>query len=97
MPLYMRIPKRGGFTPPRRREYTVVNVSQLERFFEPGSEATPEKMQEKGIIKKIGKDGVKVLGGGEISKPLVVKAQAFSTSAKRKIESVGGRVEVMRR
>ena len=97
VPLYMRIPKRGGFTPPRRKEFTVVNVSQLERFFEPGEEVTPEAMIERGVIKEVEKDGVKILGGGEITKPLVVRAHAFSESAKRKIESAGGRAEVIER
>lgn len=97
VPLYMRIPKRGGFTPPRRKEYTVVNVSQLERLFEPGEEVTPEKLIERGAVKELEKDGLKVLGGGELTKPLVVRAHAFSESAKRKIESAGGRAEVIER
>jgi len=95
VPLYIRIPKRGGFTPPKRKEFTVVNLSQLERFFGPGEEVTPEALIERGVIREVEGEGVKVLGGGELTKPLVVRAHAFSRSAKRKIEEAGGRAEVI--
>ena len=94
-PLYRRIPKRG-FKNPRAKEYTEVNVDVLDRYFEAGEEVTPELLLERGVIKKVCKDGVKILGRGELTKSLTVKAQAFTTSAKEKIEKAGGKVEVIK-
>ncbi|GFN23028.1 MAG: 50S ribosomal protein L15 [Thermoanaerobacteraceae bacterium] len=92
MPLSRRIPKRG-FTNIFKRQLAVVNVGDLERF-DSGTVVTPELLREAGLVKK-GRDGVKVLGDGEITKPLVVKAQAASRQAIAKIEAAGGRVEVI--
>lgn len=92
MPLIRRIPKRG-FTNIFAKIYTEVNVGQLENF-EPGTEITPELLREKGIIKKLGV-GVKILGDGELTKSLVVKAHRFSKTAQQKIEAVGGKAEVI--
>ncbi|MGI9953026.1 50S ribosomal protein L15 [Moorellaceae bacterium AZ2] len=92
MPLSRRIPKRG-FTNIFKRQLAVVNVGDLDRF-DSGTVVTPELLREAGMIKK-GRDGVKVLGDGEITKPLVVKAQAASRQAIAKIEAAGGRVEVI--
>ncbi len=92
MPLYRRIPKRG-FTCRNTKEIAYVNVSALERF-DNGEEVTVEKLVEQGIVKKIG-DGVKVLGNGELTKKLTVKANAFSEGAKAKIEAAGGNAEVI--
>mgnify|MGYP001347279725 CR=1 FL=1 len=87
MPLYRRIPKRG-FTNRNRLEIVAINVSALERF-DAGSEVSVETLIESG------RDGVKILGNGELTKKLTVKANAFSASAKEKIEAVGGTCEVI--
>ena len=92
MPLYRRIPKRG-FTNRNRLEIVAINVSALERF-DAGSEVSVETLIESGIVKNP-KDGVKILGNGELTKRLTVKANAFSASAKEKIEAVGGTCEVI--
>ena len=92
MPLYRRIPKRG-FTNIWRTEYTVLNVEDLNRF-EEGTVVTPELIKEAGMAKQV-KDGIKILGNGELEKKLTVNAKAFSASAKQKIEAAGGKAEVM--
>ena len=92
MPLYRRIPKRG-FTNRNSLEIIAINVSALERF-ENGTEVTPEVLLNEGVINKIA-DGVKILGNGELTKKLNVKVNAFSASAKEKIEKVGGTAEVI--
>ena len=92
-PLHRRLPKRG-FKNFNKKYYAVVNLRTLEERFQEGEEVTPEVLLERGIIKKL-MDGVKILGDGEITKPLIVKAHAFSKSAKEKIEKVGGKVEVI--
>lgn len=90
MPLYRRLPKRG-FKNPNHLEIVGINVDLLNRF-EDGAVVTVEAMMEAGIIKNA-RDGVKILGKGELSKKLTVKANAFSESAKAKIEAVGGTTE----
>ncbi|MDI3309839.1 MAG: 50S ribosomal protein L15 [Thermoanaerobacterium sp.] len=92
MPLTRRLPKRG-FTNIFKKEYAIVNLSLLDNF-EDGTVVTPELLIERGIIKKI-KDGVKILGSGDLSKKLTVKAHKFSKSAIDKIESIGGKAEVI--
>ncbi|AFK86046.1 50S ribosomal protein L15 [Thermoanaerobacterium saccharolyticum] len=92
MPLTRRLPKRG-FTNIFKKEYAIVNLSVLDNF-EDGTVVTPELLIEKGIIKKI-KDGVKILGSGDLGKKLTVKAHKFSKSAIDKIESIGGKAEVI--
>ncbi|MBQ8636607.1 MAG: 50S ribosomal protein L15 [Clostridia bacterium] len=92
MPLYRRLPKRG-FTNIFAKEYVAVNVSELERF-DNGTEVTAELLKETGVISKV-KDGVKILGRGEITKNLTVKVAKFSESAKEKIEKAGGKAEVI--
>ncbi len=92
-PLHRRLPKRG-FKNFNKRYYAVVNVKTLEEKFEEGEQVTPEILLEKGIIKNV-MDGVKILGDGELTKPLTVRAHAFSRSAKEKIEKVGGKAEVI--
>ena len=92
MPLYRRLPKRG-FTNRNSKDIVGINVSELERF-RSGSTVTVEKMMEVGLIKDA-RDGVKILGNGELTKKLNVKANAFSASAKEKIEALGGTVEVI--
>ena len=92
MPLYRRVPKKG-FTNIFRTEYAEVNVGQLEVFTE-GTVVNAELLKAAGIIKKT-LDGVKVLGNGELTKKLAVKAVKFTGSAKEKIEAVGGTAEVI--
>ena len=92
MPLYRRIPKRG-FTNVWAKEYAEVNVEKLNAF-EAGTVVTEEMLKEDGIISKI-KDGVKVLGRGELNTSLTVQAHKFSKSAVEKIESAGGKAEVI--
>jgi large subunit ribosomal protein L15 len=89
MPLARRIPKLKGFSNPNRVAYAPVNVEVLEMYFD--GEVTPEALVAHGLVHKGSK--VKVLGRGEITKPLVVKAHAFSRTARAKIEAAGGRAE----
>ena len=91
-PLMRRIPKRG-FNNIFAKEYTTVNVSDLERFAD-GTEVTKELLIEAGLVKKE-LDGIKVLGNGELTKKLTVKANKFSSTAKAKIEKNGGKIEVI--
>ena len=93
MPLFRRIPKRG-FTDPNSKVITGINVSVLEDRYNAGDEVTLENLLEKRIIRKLN-DGVKILGNGELTKKLTVKVNAFSESAKEKIEAVGGTCEVI--
>ena len=91
MPLTRRIPKRG-FTNIFGKEYAIVNVSAL-NCFEDGTVITNEALIEAGLVKKE-LDGVKVLGGGELTKKLTVNVDKVTESAKQKIEAIGGKVEV---
>ena len=93
MPLQRRVPKRG-FNNIFRTEYATVNVSDLEARFEDGAVVDVDAIVASGLLKKT-LDGVKILGNGEISKKLDVKANAFSESAKAKIEAAGGKAEVI--
>ena len=93
MPIYRRIPKRG-FTCPSTKEIIGINLSVLNDKFEDGAVVDVEALIECGIVKNP-KDGVKILGNGEITKKLTVKANAFSATAKEKIEAIGGTAEVM--
>ncbi len=90
MPLYRRLPKRG-FKNPFRKEYQVVNLDRLNALFDEGAEVDREALRAKGLIKKADKP-VKILARGEINKPLTVKVDAVSASAKEKIEAAGGKV-----
>ena len=92
MPLYRRIPKRG-FTNRNSKEIIGINLSALE-VFDNGAEVTVATLIEKGIVKNP-KDGVKILGNGEFTKKLTIKANAFSQSAIAKIEALGGKAEVI--
>lgn len=91
-PLHRRTPKMKGFHNPFRVEYHVVNLDSLEQF-EPGADVDPETLRERGLVAKRGL--VKVLGRGEVSKSLTVKAHAFSRSAVLAIEAAGGRTETI--
>ncbi len=92
MPLYRRLPKRG-FVNIFAKKYVSINVAQLEKF-ENGTEVTPQLLKETGVVSKIC-DGIVVLGRGELTKNLTVKAARFSESAKKKITAVGGKFEVI--
>jgi large subunit ribosomal protein L15 len=92
MPFQRRMPKRG-FTNIFRKEYAILNLKDLSEF--KGSDAiTPEVLLEKGVIRKL-KDGVKILGEGDLKGPLTIKANKFSNSAIKKIEAAGGKAEVI--
>lgn len=93
MPLQRRMPKRGFTNAPFKKHIEAVNLESLEKFAD-GTVVTPELLKETGIIKKIG-DGVKILGGGELTRSLTVKAHAFSKSASEKIAAAGGKAEVI--
>ncbi len=92
MPLYRRLPKRG-FTNIWGTEYTVLNVDALNKF-EAGTVVTPEMLKEAGMVKQV-KDGIKILGDGKLEKNLTVQAHKFTKTAIEKIESAGGKVEVI--
>jgi large subunit ribosomal protein L15 len=91
-PIFRRLPKRG-FTNPNRKEYSIVNLEQLNRF-ENGTEVTPELLLETGVVSKL-RDGIKVLGEGKLESKVTVKAHKFSSSAKDAIEAAGGKTEVI--
>lgn len=92
MPLYRRIPKRG-FTNIWKKEWEIVNVEAL-NVFDDGTEITPDLLLETGLAKKV-VDGIKILGEGTLDKKITVKAHKFSKSAIEKIESAGGKAEVI--
>ena len=93
-PLYRRIPKRGFNNARFRVEYETINLSDLNKYFKDGDVVTPELLKEMGIIKKQ-LCGVKVLGNGELEKKITIRAHRFSTAAVTKIESAGGKAEVI--
>lgn len=93
MPLQRRLPKRGFKNYPFSKEYAIINLKDLSRI-EDLDVITPEVLYERGIVKDI-KDGLKVLGDGEITKAIAVKADAFSSTALKKITAAGGRAEVI--
>lgn len=92
LPLYRRLPKRG-FTNINSKDIVAIGVERL-NVFDDGAEVTVETLVEKGIVKNP-KDGVKILGNGELTKKLDVKVDAFSKSAAEKIQAVGGKAEVI--
>lgn len=92
MPLYRRLPKRG-FNNKWATEYTIINVSDLNRF-EAGTEVTPQLLKEVGLAKQV-VDGIKILGNGKLEKALTVKAQKFTKTAEEKINAAGGKAEVI--
>lgn len=94
MPLFRRVPKRG-FTNIFAKEYATINLDELNRF-EENTVVTPELLFSEGIVKRgKAKDGVKILGDGELTVKLTVQSQKFSKSAAEKIEAAGGKVEVI--
>lgn len=93
MPLYRRLPKRG-FKNFNSKEIVALNIDILDAFYEDGETVTLENLLERGVVKEL-RDGVKILGNGELSKKLTVQVNAFSASAKEKIENAGGKAEVI--
>jgi large subunit ribosomal protein L15 len=91
MPLHRRLPKRG-FTNIFRKEYAIVNVGRLEKL--EGDAFDASRLIELGVVKKLG-DGLKILGGGELTRKIAVQAHLFSKSALEKIQAVGGKAEVI--
>ncbi|MBC2856348.1 MAG: 50S ribosomal protein L15 [Cetobacterium sp.] len=93
MPLYRRVPKRGFSNALFRKDYAIINLSDLNRF-EDGTEVTPELLVASGLLKKL-QAGVKVLGNGELEKKVSLKAHKVSETAKAAIEAKGGSVEII--
>jgi len=91
LPLIKRLPRKRGFVNIFRTEYTIVNLDKL-NIFESGSEVTPEKLVAVGIVKS-SYHRIKILAGGDINRPLIIRANKFSAVAKAKIEAAGGQVE----
>ena len=94
MPIYRRVPKRGFSNTIFKKEYTVISLAFLNENFEDGEEVSLETLFNKCLIKK-GRDGVKVLGNGELNKKLTVKVHKISKSAKAAVEAKGGTVELV--
>jgi large subunit ribosomal protein L15 len=92
IPLQRRLPKLPGFTSRNRVEYDTVNVGRLDGAFADGDEVTPDGLRERGLVRR-GSQPVKVLGGGDLDKRLVVHAHAFSRAARAKITEAGGTAE----
>ena len=99
-PLYRRLRKRRGVSQAARnigifrRSYAQVNVGRLEQTFDPGAVVTPELLLQQRVVRKLG-DGLRILGEGQLTKALTVRAHHFSAAAKAKIEAAGGTVEVI--
>jgi len=91
--LHRRLPQVRGFKPVNKKYYAIVNVSDLEKF-EAGTEVTPELLVESGVLRDT-RDGVKILGDGELTKKLTVRANKFSQSAIEKLQAAGGAAEVL--
>ena len=91
MPLHRRLPKRG-FTNIFKKQYAIVNLGRLEKL--EGDTFNPDRLQELGVIKKLG-DGLKILGSGQLTRKIQVAAHLFSKSAKEKIQASGGTAEVI--
>jgi len=91
LPIIKRLPRKRGFVNIFRKEYSIVNLNKL-NVFESGSEVTPEKLVAAGVVKSL-RNPIKILAEGNISYPLSIKANKFSTAAKAKIEAAGGTVE----
>ncbi len=93
-PLYKRLPKFGFSNHKFRKTFLIVNLEDLERLFEEGDVVDEQTLGDRGLVKR-NHDGIKILGRGELTKSLTVKAQKFSKSAKAAIEDVGGSAEVI--
>ena len=93
LPFFRRLPKKG-FNNPNHVEYNIVNVRKLDQCFSSGEEVDEESLRQKGIVNRVAA-GLKVLGDGELTKALTVRASKFSASARRKIEAAGGACETV--
>ncbi len=93
-PLHRRLPQLRGFKPVNKKEYALINVDALQEQFEDGAEVTPDILLARGILRDI-YDGLKILGNGEVSRKLTVRAHKFSQSAQDKITAAGGTVVVL--
>jgi large subunit ribosomal protein L15 len=93
-PLHRRLPQVRGFKPINKKMYALVNINVLEENFEAGTEITPEVLMASGLIRDL-RDGLKVLGTGEVSKKFTVRAHKFSKSAQEKLQAAGGTVETL--
>ncbi len=93
-PIYRRVPKRGFNNARFEIKFATINLSDLDKFFKDGDVVTPEVLKERGLLKKQ-LNGVKVLGNGNLTHKLTVKANRFSSSAVTKIENAGGKAEVI--
>ena len=93
-PLHRRLPQLRGFKPVNKKAYALINVDALQEQFEDGAEVTPEILLARGILRDI-YDGLKILGNGEVSKKLTVRAHKFSQSAQDKLTAAGGTVQVL--
>jgi large subunit ribosomal protein L15 len=92
-PLHRRLPRKRGFRNAFKKEFAIVNLSRLD-VFDAGTVVTPELLQERRIVDDI-KDGIKILGDGELAKPITVRAHRFSKSAEEKLKACGGTAEVI--
>jgi len=93
-PLHKRLPQKRGFTNRFRKEYAIVNLSRLAEVFESGANVTPEILVERRIVRDL-KDGIKILGVGDLTHPLTVRAHRFSKGAEEKLRAAGGTAEVI--
>jgi large subunit ribosomal protein L15 len=93
-PLHKRLPQKRGFTNIFRKEYAIVNLGRLAELFESGAEVTPEILVERRVVRDM-KDGLKILGVGDLPHPLTVRAHRFSKSAEEKLRAAGGTAEVI--
>ena len=95
LPLYRKLPKRGFNNARFAKVYTVINLDLIEKLFNEGDVVDAAALLAKGVVSGVAADGVKVLGKGDLTKNLTVKAAVFSATAKEKIEAVGGKTEVV--
>ena len=95
LPLYRKLPKRGFNNSRFAKVYTVINLDVIEKLFNDGDVVDAAALLAKGVVSNVAADGVKVLGKGDLTKNLTVKATVFSATAKEKIEAVGGKTEVV--
>jgi large subunit ribosomal protein L15 len=95
-PLHRRLPQVRGFKPINKKYYALVNLGDLDASFEAGAEVSPETLIAAGVLRDI-RDGLKILGDGEVTKKFVVKAHKFSKSAQEKLQAAGGTVEILAR
>jgi|SRR5579875_18394 len=93
-PLHRRLPQKRGFKPVNKKLYSVVNLYILEEHFSDGAEVTPEVLMQLGFVREL-HDGLKILGEGNLTKKLTVRAHQFSERAQKAIEAAGGKVEVL--